>query len=430
MLNKLEPFSKTIEVMMMYEKERVEVTCPVCKEQEWEVLDHIRKPIVDSHLCICRSCGFISYNPQLKDIKSWYSKEVRPQDIGFISTKNAKLVNHKRMLFKYIEDNKLDIGKALDYGCSDGYVLNALIEEDLIREERGIELNPGHANWAKHVYGLDATTSDDLSQYETGSFDLIICYHVLEHIQKPDELLKEFRRILSPKGILYIGLPTLDRIDYPTRFDLLKDEHINWFTNTTLEEFLALQGFKKNFMNNTLYGTAMIFEKSAHKGDVTNRYNENIELLTKIDTCFKFREASEEYMKKGDIEVVKQQLADALRYFNDYPELIIRYASMHDSIDEQDILKEYLKHKPDFYELYVALGLSHFKVGEFDEAEAAFKKVLEMRGNNVMTLLHLGQIKYYQGDLVASVKYLNQCWNFEPYNQSSFEMLAAILAKM
>ena len=433
MLNKLEPINKTIEVTMMYDKSRVEIECPLCHKEEWELLDHIRKPIVDNHLCICRNCGFISYNPQLKDIQEWYNKEVRSQDLAFLNTKFSKLEMHKKMIGAYMADN-IDKGNtynnALDFGCSDGYLLKYLRDENLIKTAKGIELNPGHANWARHIYDLDISSSDDTSVYKDGSFDLIVCYHVLEHIQQPDLLLKEFNRILSDTGILYIGLPTIDRLDYTTRYDLFKDEHINMFSDNTLRYFLAVNGFESVFENNYLYGTAIIFKKTKTKAPKMSCYDENIELLDRINACYTLRDRADKCTATGDVGGTKKNLVEALKNYNNFPELIIKYSSLNDAIDEQEILEEYIKFKPHFWELHTALGLSLFREGNFDKAEESLLKATELKGKNAMCLIHLGQIKYYQKDFIGAIEYLRECWKMEPYNQSAFELLATILAKM
>lgn len=44
------------------------------------------------------------------------------------------------------------------------------------------------------------------------SFSLIYCYHVLEHVDDPFAVLKEFNRVLKPEGILFIGFPNKHRV--------------------------------------------------------------------------------------------------------------------------------------------------------------------------------------------------------------------------
>jgi SAM-dependent methyltransferase len=49
----------------------------------------------------------------------------------------------------------------------------------------------------------------DIEQLEfpDGHFDLILCNHVLEHVGQPERALAEFRRCLTPKGVLIAQTP-------------------------------------------------------------------------------------------------------------------------------------------------------------------------------------------------------------------------------
>ena len=48
---------------------------------------------------------------------------------------------------------------------------------------------------------------DVLSTYEDGSFDTIISFETLEHVQDPQSLLNEFNRLLTPSGRIIVSVP-------------------------------------------------------------------------------------------------------------------------------------------------------------------------------------------------------------------------------
>jgi len=50
--------------------------------------------------------------------------------------------------------------------------------------------------------------------FEDGSFDLIICTEVLEHLLWPHRLLQEARRVLSPRGCILISVPNCASLSY------------------------------------------------------------------------------------------------------------------------------------------------------------------------------------------------------------------------
>jgi SAM-dependent methyltransferase len=43
--------------------------------------------------------------------------------------------------------------------------------------------------------------------FRDDSFDLVICHHSLEHVADLDDVIHEIRRVLSPRGRLYVSVP-------------------------------------------------------------------------------------------------------------------------------------------------------------------------------------------------------------------------------
>lgn len=44
-------------------------------------------------------------------------------------------------------------------------------------------------------------------EFPPNSFDLIVCYNVIEHLPAADQAIKQFYRALAPGGLLFIGAP-------------------------------------------------------------------------------------------------------------------------------------------------------------------------------------------------------------------------------
>jgi 2-polyprenyl-6-hydroxyphenyl methylase/3-demethylubiquinone-9 3-methyltransferase len=67
------------------------------------------------------------------------------------------------------------------------------------REQMGLEY-AGRVNWIQSdVQSIDAL--------KNGAYDGVLCSSVVEYLDRPDVLLKEVARILSPGGVLVISLP-------------------------------------------------------------------------------------------------------------------------------------------------------------------------------------------------------------------------------
>jgi predicted SAM-dependent methyltransferase len=47
--------------------------------------------------------------------------------------------------------------------------------------------------------------------FQDGEFDLIEAHHVIEHLDRPFEVMKELHRILAPGGVIHIKTPHFSR---------------------------------------------------------------------------------------------------------------------------------------------------------------------------------------------------------------------------
>jgi SAM-dependent methyltransferase len=59
--------------------------------------------------------------------------------------------------------------------------------------------------------GLDEKIVGDIETYrfEPRSFDVVICWNVLEHLTHPERALDQFRRAVRDDGMIILGLPNL-----------------------------------------------------------------------------------------------------------------------------------------------------------------------------------------------------------------------------
>jgi 2-polyprenyl-3-methyl-5-hydroxy-6-metoxy-1,4-benzoquinol methylase len=95
----------------------------------------------------------------------------------------------------------------LDFGAGKGLFLNLAKKHNL--EVKGVETSSPRAAYSRNVFGLTI----DSSYYTEGkifkhSFEAITIFHVLEHLEKPFELLNNLvDQNLAPEGLLIIEVP-------------------------------------------------------------------------------------------------------------------------------------------------------------------------------------------------------------------------------
>lgn len=75
---------------------------------------------------------------------------------------------------------------------------------------------PGYDNvdWGDYPGVKYKADVSDLSQFADNSVDIVRASHILEHFEhhRAIAILKEWRRVLKPNGMLYLSVPDWDRI--------------------------------------------------------------------------------------------------------------------------------------------------------------------------------------------------------------------------
>lgn len=97
-------------------------------------------------------------------------------------------------------------GKVLDIGCGQGYVLSALRARGWA--VTGTELSEESARHAREALRLDVRVGDIQNLDLPGeAFDLIVMWHVLEHVPAPVAQLHIVSGLLKPGGLLLVAVP-------------------------------------------------------------------------------------------------------------------------------------------------------------------------------------------------------------------------------
>lgn len=105
-------------------------------------------------------------------------------------------------------------GHALDFGCGIGRLTQALavhfetvvgvdIAQSMVDQADQFNRHPERCRYV-------VNTTDDLSQFPTGSFDLVYSLIALQHVGAKSAkcYLREFLRVLKPRGVAFFQLPS------------------------------------------------------------------------------------------------------------------------------------------------------------------------------------------------------------------------------
>lgn len=136
--------------------------------------------------------------------------------------------------------------RVLDFGCYDGYLLSRLGRRHPIVGV-GVDLAESATRTARGLHGQDGLrflVSDAALPFRTGSFDVVTCSEILEHVEDLESLLADLARVLRPGGRLYATMPNhLGDVWPPLRGTCrLVDRVEGHVRRLTREQFLAAGG--------------------------------------------------------------------------------------------------------------------------------------------------------------------------------------------
>jgi 2-polyprenyl-3-methyl-5-hydroxy-6-metoxy-1,4-benzoquinol methylase len=136
-------------------------------------------------------------------------------------------------------------GKILDFGSGWGFFLAAAKERGW--HCHGLEPLPGFAIYARAKFGVNIIT-DTLhnNTYPADFFDAITSFQVFEHLPHPDHDIRILHKILRERGVILIEVPNFDTWTMrlmKSRHRHFVQDHINFFSEATLSQFLKMNGF-------------------------------------------------------------------------------------------------------------------------------------------------------------------------------------------
>ena len=146
-------------------------------------------------------------------------------------------------------------GKLLDVGCGTGEFLR--LARSAGWDVAGTELSPHGARVAASA-GMPVFPGEIWEAgYPSAHFDLVTCWHVLEHVTDPRRFVAEFHRILRPGGYCLLATPNLDDRIFRAAYVLARGQrphlyeenerevHLFFFSIATLERLFASVGFTR-----------------------------------------------------------------------------------------------------------------------------------------------------------------------------------------
>jgi SAM-dependent methyltransferase len=234
--------------------------CPACGARQFEPVstpgNSIGEPIFGPYLeqfGVCRcACGleFTNPRPSTQLLDQFYGSRI--YDCHRMDQSAAADRNAQALLGFIAQHGPFSASKRLlDFGCGGGYFL----------------AHAANAGWSAKGFDVgdaaietcranNLTVTNQISDLEPASFDVIVLNHVFEHIEEPASLLRALRLLLMPQGKLIVVVPNVRSARARLSLPILSrkcgfDErhrafpiHLWYFSPATLAKLLRTAGFE------------------------------------------------------------------------------------------------------------------------------------------------------------------------------------------
>lgn len=215
----------------------------------------------------------------IKDQLEWTGERMTPEAVGDVQ---AEHLHRYLFTIPFIRNKRI-----LDIACGEGYGTNLMSKYAL--SVVGVDIDEKTINHATKKYKRDnigfKVGAAHKIPLNDRSVDVVVSFETLEHHDKHDEMLSEFRRILTPNGILIISSP--EKRKYTDERNYHNPFHIKELYYEELKTLLC-KYFKYNyyFMQSTFKGSLIIPENNNGSlrlsGGVINNYYTNRNFLPRI----------------------------------------------------------------------------------------------------------------------------------------------------
>ncbi|MBW4509783.1 MAG: methyltransferase domain-containing protein [Scytonematopsis contorta HA4267-MV1] len=153
--------------------------------------------------------------PQTKEVNLEYTGErhiAGQLGVDLLSFANLEHMIRYALIAPFVQGKRV-----LDISCGSGYGTQYIAMQNA-SQVVGVDIDQESIDFARKYHGHKSITyiqsdAHHVKQLEDASFDTIISFETIEHLQKPREFLLELRRLLNPdSGQMFISCPNDYRV--------------------------------------------------------------------------------------------------------------------------------------------------------------------------------------------------------------------------
>lgn len=190
------------------------VPCDLCGGTNTDELSRVDRRGAYLRTVICRRCGLVFSDPRPSSeaIRDYYEhsyrldyKQAYQPDAKHIYRAAKVAVERVRSFASILREGD----RVLDFGAGAGEVVYVL--RTLGYDATGFEPNVGYCRFASETLGLPVTHGlYQKMQFEPESYDVVVAFHVFEHLESPLHAFSTVHRWLRCGGRLLVEVPNVE----------------------------------------------------------------------------------------------------------------------------------------------------------------------------------------------------------------------------
>lgn len=200
----------------------------------------------------CLNCGLIFSNPIMERVK--VENLYRQSRFNYENESKYLRKIYFNYFKKFINQSNKDI-RILEIGCANGFFLDEL-NKNGFRNIFGVE--PGRNSVNKASKYLKRKIKKDVFRKELfnkNSFDVILCFHTLDHVVDPNTFLQEVNLLLKDNGRIFFVVHNTNALSAKLlgeKSPIFDIEHIFLFNKENLKKIFMKNHFNEAFVFNII----------------------------------------------------------------------------------------------------------------------------------------------------------------------------------
>ena len=263
------------DVEMHYKENK---TCLVCGNSDLlNYLDLTDQPLANSYhkgevlekyplqMRLCTHCWHSQLSVSVEPAKMF-------EHYLYISDTSKTLTDYFEWTTDYILNKVNKPKNVLEIACNSGLLLEMF-------KNRGIEsvgVDPAqNIRELSEKRGLDVYVNywnndfADKIKYQKGTFDLILAFHVLPHVEDPNDFIASCAKVLSDNGTIFIQTSQCDMF-LNNEFDVIYHEHSSYFTGRSILKLARNHGlFVSSIIKTDIHSKSFLFSLTKNPSDET-----------------------------------------------------------------------------------------------------------------------------------------------------------------